>query len=493
MSTRVLTLIAVALALCLAGCPQAREPAPSSLSSAIEAEMSAQDSTAADEEADYRRRVAVWMELDSDNDGLPNDIEMEYGLDADDPGDGYDIDGDGVPNFRDDDVDGDNVPNESDPDIDGDGVFNLLDIDIDGDAVLDDVDFDMDADEIRNEWDWDDDSDGEDDGDDDNDDDFGSIEDEELRFSAAIQALNEKLAAAAEVSDPALREKALKQYRGDLRDLLGQVSKVKHEKRPIPLAGKEMDLIAKSLACRFQRGGSKTMEFDIKGAITNLTPRHGKPVPDEPGTFTDPDATDAVEAVFSLLTEINDPGRKEAAGEATQRLDALVSLKSRLRQVETSACKDAVSKLVKMPGEASPEGRVEGVIQVWDVLEEPDLGTLVGDLDTMTRAFSTRSEGFAWDTMIDAVTKLEGMPGEASLTEKFDGVMRLWDVMDEPDLEELVNGLDELTKALESFLPGDFGWDVMIEALEGTTGIEQGIGTDQINQAMEEVAEVEGE
>ena len=497
MSLRALTLIAVAFTLTLAGCPQTAPESASELSTTLDADGAA-PTDVADEEAALRRQQAAsaWLEDDSDNDGLPTDIELEFGLDPDDPTDGMDIDGDGVPNFRDDDVDGDSITNETDPDIDGDGVFNLIDIDIDGDAVTDDVDFDMDADGIRNEWDWDDDSDGDDDGPDDNDDDFGSLGDEDLRFSAAVQALTEKLAAAGEVSNPELRDKAEKQYREDLRDLLAQVSKVKHERRPIPLDGKEMQLIAKSLACRFKRGGSKTLEYDLKTTISQLTPRHGAPQPgDDPGTFRDPDATDAIEAVFRLATEVKDPGRKEATEEVQQKLDALVSLKSRLRQKEVTPvdCYDAVTKLVSMPGEGSPQDKVTGLTRLWDVVEEPNLDGLLSDLDTMSQALSTRLDNWTWETMIDAVTQLEEMSGTGTLQEKFDGLMRVWDVVGEPELDELMTGLSDLTQALDNHITGDWGWDVMIEALEGAPGIENGIGWEQINHTVEEVSEIEGE
>ena len=485
-------LLTIAVAtLTLAGCPQGDEPIDGWTPTTSESDPNAFDA----DEALRRLQVGAWLTSDTDNDGLPNDIELEFGLDVDDPTDGYDSDGDGIPNFRDDDVDGDSITNETDPDIDGDGVFNLIDIDMDGDAVLDDVDFDMDADGVRNEFDWDDDSDGSDDGPDDNDDDLGSIEDEELRFSAAVQALTEKLAAAGEIENAELRDKAQTQYREDLRDLLAQVSKVKHESRPIPLGGKEMQLIAKSLACRFKLGGSKTLEASLRSAITQLTPTHGTPQPgDDPGTFRDPDATDAVEAVFRLATGIQDPGRQKAPEELEQRLDALVALKSRLRQKEVTPvdCSDAVIRMVNMPGEGSPEDKVTGLIRLWDAVEEPVLGGLVDNLDSMSNALSTRLDNWTWESMIDAATQLEELSGNGTLQEKFDGLMRIWDVVGEPGLDDLVQGLSDLTQALDNHIIGAWGWDVMIEALEGAPGIENGIGWEQINHTVEEVAEIEG-
>lgn len=92
---------------------------------------------------------------DSDNDGLSDYDELNQGLDPDDPTDGPDRDGDGIPNEADSDVDGDGVINKDDPDIDGDGIFNGFDLDIDGDHIANASDLDMDGDGIPNRWDSD--------------------------------------------------------------------------------------------------------------------------------------------------------------------------------------------------------------------------------------------------------------------------------------------------------------------------------------------------
>jgi hypothetical protein len=485
MRTCRLMIVGAAVTLALAGCPQAEElPQPETTIAATN-ETSTEPEDAAADAADLERRLraAAWVQLDSDNDGLPNQLELDFGLDVDDPNDGYDRDGDGVPNFRDDDVDGDNIPNETDPDIDGDGLFNLIDIDIDGDSVIDTQDFDMDADGIRNEWDWDDDSDGADDGGDD-DDDIGVIEDEELQFGAAVQALTDKLGATAEIEDPALRARAEETYRGDLQALLGQVSKVKHERRPIPRDGKEVELITKSLAQRFPRGDTRLLQLEFMLAISDLSPK------DDNNTGVD--ISDAVDAVFTLLTDVKDPSRVGADDEASLNLDALVSLKQQLDTPSAKDCTEAVRKLVAMPGEAEPGDRINGIATVWNVLEAPDLGVLVTDFGAMTQALEDRSAGFEWDTMIDALTSLENMPGDATLREKFDAVMQLWDVMDDPKVEDIVNGLKDVTDAVAGRVPGDWGWDVMMDALVNAPGINEGIGSDQIDFAVDEVEETEG-
>lgn len=483
------------IVLAVAGCPQiSDEMLPLGMNLLDTSEEATGDPDASDD-ANRRQKVAAWLLADNDNDGLPNGLELEFGLDHENPADGLDIDGDGNFNFRDDDVDGDGILNSTDPDVDGDGLFNLIDADIDGDAIPDDSDFDMDGDGVRNEWDWDDDSNGQDDTDDDEDV-LGQLEDEELRFSAAVQALKDRIVAAEELEDVKLREKALTQYRSDLRDLLAQVSKVKHERRPIALDSTEVQLIARSLASRFKWGGSKTLEFDIKTAISQLTPLHGEPQPgDDAMTFTDPDPTDAIDAVFRQATGIRDPRRAEAAAELQQRLDALVTLKTRLRQKEVTPvdCSDAVSRLVAMPGEGKPLDKVEGLTRLWDAVEAPQLNALVADLNEMSRSLASRNDTWTWDTMIDALTQLEAMPGTGTLKEKFESLMRIWDAVGEPKLDKLVAGLGKLTQALESRIEGPWGWDVMIEALEGAPGIENGIGSEQIDHTVEEVAEVEGQ
>ena len=59
-------------------------------------------------------RCVVILTLDSDNDGRTDLEEEAIGTDPFDPTDGPDVDGDGIPNFRDLDIDGDGVPNSID-------------------------------------------------------------------------------------------------------------------------------------------------------------------------------------------------------------------------------------------------------------------------------------------------------------------------------------------------------------------------------------------
>src|SRR5690606_1504172 len=67
-------------------------------------------------------------EEDSDNDGIPDELDPDFL--------GIDTDGDGIPDVEDDDIDGDGTAN-ADEDDDGDGIPNRLDDDDDGDGILD--------------------------------------------------------------------------------------------------------------------------------------------------------------------------------------------------------------------------------------------------------------------------------------------------------------------------------------------------------------------
>jgi gliding motility-associated-like protein len=71
---------------------------------------------------------ADFLDLDSDNDGILDRIEL-----------GSDLDGDSLPNYRDLDSDGDKLSDQHEGinDLDGDGAPNFLDLDSDGDGILD--------------------------------------------------------------------------------------------------------------------------------------------------------------------------------------------------------------------------------------------------------------------------------------------------------------------------------------------------------------------
>jgi hypothetical protein len=105
-------------------------------------------------------QLVAAMDVDSDNDGRSDFDELVEGTDPEDPTDGPDIDGDGIPNGEDPDVDGDGIPNGFDFDVDGDGMLNVWDIEIDGDGIVNFLDFDDDGDGILDEYDIDSDADG---------------------------------------------------------------------------------------------------------------------------------------------------------------------------------------------------------------------------------------------------------------------------------------------------------------------------------------------
>lgn len=98
--------------------------------------------------------------IDTDGDGIPNDIDTDIDGDGIDNADDTDIDGDGIDNIDDNDIDGDGIENTSDNDIDGDGINNDVDNDIDGDGIANSEDNDVDGDGILNGEDPDVDGDG---------------------------------------------------------------------------------------------------------------------------------------------------------------------------------------------------------------------------------------------------------------------------------------------------------------------------------------------
>ena len=107
----------------------------------------------------------IYTFIDGDGDGTPDfsddDDDGDGTLDASD----NDDDDDGIDDSQDDlDADGDGICDIADPDDDGDGVVDALDTDDDGDGVDDEVDQDADGDGIADDQDTDDDNDGTDDG-----------------------------------------------------------------------------------------------------------------------------------------------------------------------------------------------------------------------------------------------------------------------------------------------------------------------------------------
>ena len=102
--------------------------------------------------------------------------------------------------------------------------------------------------------------------------------------------------------------------------------------------------------------------------------------------------------------------------------------------------------------------------------------------------------------MVDALTRLDVLRGEGSLREKyaglgekFDGLMRLWDKVNEPRLDTLLTGLEKLEQELGQHIEGSgaWGWDEMISALESAPGIENGINAEQIDHVVEELGNVD--
>jgi len=90
----------------------------------------------------YIDNVAIYLDSDLDDDGIPNDVEVGA-----DPANPVDTDGDGTPDYMDQDSDDDGIPDiveaGSDPthpvDTDGDGTPDYRDLDSDNDGIPDAV------------------------------------------------------------------------------------------------------------------------------------------------------------------------------------------------------------------------------------------------------------------------------------------------------------------------------------------------------------------
>jgi hypothetical protein len=405
---RVTLMMALAGTMTLAGCPPTDDGSSSSFSGAELAAADANQIADAGVDGNERdRRILAWLNSDTDQDGLPNRFELEYGLDLEDPTDGPDIDGDGVPNFEDNDVDGDGLINETDPDIDGDEVPNGDDDDVDGDAVPDELDFDVDADGIRNEWDLDFDSDGIEDkegiaadeqaagelmrraqemmaggGDEDDDDEESSAD----RFEAVVEYLVERVAAG---------DKDSPKYQQYMDKLLNQLNR--GGKRPIEPASYEAKAITEKLAERF--GSSRVSKTDLRAKLNEMVAARA----------LDLDATSAIDALFKQTTAVKNPKEPEGADELWKRLDTVLEFTETYKEADLKTCSDAVMTLGEMGGHGTLDEKIDAIRRLTEVVETPDLASLVKGLDDLTNAMDETYPYWDWGAMVDELLTTEGI------------------------------------------------------------------------------------
>jgi hypothetical protein len=171
--------------------------------------------------------IAILLK-DTDGDGLSDLVELDQGLDPNDPHDGPDIDGDGIANKADPDVDGDGVPNNYDDDTDDDGIWDRFDSDRDADGEENAVDADDDGDGVKDDVDDDDDADGKADQDPGNEDD-----EEEFDVLALARRLFDD-AQAQEANQPPDSHAALREFRKKLGAIADRMLK-DAQSRPVPL------------------------------------------------------------------------------------------------------------------------------------------------------------------------------------------------------------------------------------------------------------------
>ncbi len=439
-----LVLVPLVAIVTLAGCVEiVAESASRSLPAPQD--MTPANDAATDDEDERQRLLIAWLQSDLDKDGLSAEFELKYGLDPDDPTDGPDIDGDGIPNYRDNDVDGDGVINETDPDIDGDGIANGRDRDVDGDAVPDEIDFDMDSDGIRNEWDLDDDSDGNEDlepiavpeflaedflevaagamSDEDDDSDDDDDDDWEKTGTNHFEAYIEHLLDRVDNGDASAQD--------DLKGMLRQVSG--WAKHPIKPNGYEAKVVMDKLADRFKE--SEQQKAVIESALKALVPTR---------TGLEKDATDAVDVLFRQVIAIKDPkGSKEdpmgikAGTELVERLSSVVVIAQAYGEADLPACSDAVNKLSEMSGEGNLAHRLAALENLAKVFDEPELDKVVTTLGEL--AIELDGADFAaewtWDDVAKALETAPHMAEEGDEWELGDHVVDkvLGDKTDEDD------------------------------------------------------------
>jgi len=383
MSKRVLLLFLPVSVVALAGCPQVVD--------------------------EREQALAAWLKSDWDGDGLPTEIELKFGLDPQDPTDGPDIDGDGIPNYRDNDVDGDGVINETDPDIDGDGIPNDLDGDVDGDGVPDEVDFDSDADGIRDEWDLDFDSDGaedlerpaapeflaeeflelavgamSDDDDDDGDDDDG-VSAKEL-FEAYIEYLVRR-AGEGDAS-------AAEEYERYIRQVISA------SRRPVKPDSFEAETTMEKLAGRFEDDPSKVDKFEtaLKSVLNELVDARGG---------DEKDATDAITVLFHQATRIKNPEEEAGHLELQDRLDGLRTLVKDFGDADLDSCSKTVDDLFAMPGEGTNRAKLDAFTELkerWG--PDADLKTVMDSLDDLKRELDAQpriADNWTWRQLAEAI------------------------------------------------------------------------------------------
>lgn len=407
MSIREILLATPLVLLALAGCPPVvDDPVPEAQSVLDTAPADTTDLVEPNEavDTDDQRRLTAWLASDTDHDGLPNGIELDFGLDFEDPTDGPDIDGDGVPNFEDDDVDGDGIPNDCDPDIDGDDVANVRDDDIDGDAIPDELDFDIDADGIRNEWDFDDDSDGGEDA--------GEIEADEVAAGELLRRAQEMMAGGDDDDDED-EESSTDRFEAYIEHLVERVGK--GDKK----AQEKMDKLLKQL----NRGGKRPIEpgsYEAKAIIEKLADRFGESKVSKNDLQTavnqmliarrlDLDATDAIDALFRQATAVKNPKEQEGLDELWTRLATVQEFAETYKEADLKTCSDAVMTLGEMGGHGTLDEKIGAVKRLTDVMEAPDLGGIVKGLDDLTRAMDEVYPYWDWNAMVDELLAADGI------------------------------------------------------------------------------------
>ncbi len=463
------TMILAWVVLAAGGCAPASDVPGAVPSDVNDAAAKAPASDAAkDAEDEERRRIAVWLQVDTDHDGLTNGIELEFGLNPEDPTDGPDRDGDGIPNTADTDIDGDGIPNSTDVDIDGDGIDNSFDPDTDGDMIPDRMDTDDDGDGVRDRWDWDADWDGDDDnkekdkkkGDDDDD-----KEEEDRKLNEAGAKMAEWVESVFGTPEPPESEELKAKYH-EMATWVDQTFGGGDVRPPEPQALSEplrrFGAMISQLAARGESGDTRVLQ-EMRWLLMTMPLKTGQIAVQRDSTET----RLVIEMVSDRYLGGDDESRA-AVGAMVDRLAASGNLKADISDALDVLFQQAL--LIANPqgrnALADLDSRIAGVVRIVDSSGLKDATLATGS---------------------DAIRRLAGMRGEGTLDEKVDALVRVAGAIEEkPAVGELVGKLEELTQALDKRY-GRWSWDAMADALESAPDIEDGIDAEVIEHVVNEV------
>ena len=183
----------------------------------------------------------------------------------------------------------------------------------------------------------------------------------------------------------------------------------------------------------------------------------------------------------------------DSDSEEAKRITQDLARRFGMENVSTKDMCEYVARLEKLsrPTENDATEAYDALFQQATDIQDPKSNDAAEELDTRIGSIERLAEELAYVGLPEtskAVHDLALMLGDATLDEKVDGVVELADAIDDPDLGNLTDALDQLTRTLEQ-LQADWDWDAAIEALKNVPGIEDGIDSEEVEEAVEAVME----